>query len=172
MRFKISTATLLVISMLGCFAINASAASDDACALLTQAQVSAAVGVQMGAGTHVTPTYVKTCTWSPTGGSSAAVADVTVSFQDAASFQSAKSLMEMSEARMKATNEKGADQFANQSVSGIGDDAFYTTMGGSYTGLLVKKGDVSFKVAIYGDIPADQKKSMEKAIAQEALSKF
>ncbi len=38
--------------------------ADDACALLTAAQVSAAVGVAAGDGTYVMPTFKKTCTWT------------------------------------------------------------------------------------------------------------
>ena len=41
--------------------------SSDACSLLTQAQVSAAVAAQVGAGTYVTPTFKATCTWTAPG---------------------------------------------------------------------------------------------------------
>ena len=37
---------------------------DDACSLLTQAQVGAALSVSAGAGSYQTPTYKKTCTWN------------------------------------------------------------------------------------------------------------
>lgn len=151
---------------------SASAAPDDACTLLTQAQVSAAVGTPVGAGSHVTPTFLKTCTWTPSGGSASGVKAVTLSFQAAAAFESAKRLMEQTTAMTKLEKGAAANQVSNTSASGIGDDAFYTSTGGNYTGLLVKKGNVSFKVAIYGDAPVKQKEAMEKTLALQALSKL
>jgi hypothetical protein len=142
------------------------APSDDACALVTQAQVSAAVGVSMGAGTHVTPTFVKTCTWSPSPASKD-VSAVTVSYQDAASFGAAKGLMQQSQAM---ANQKGNN--LAESASGIGDDAFYSSMGTGYTALLFKKGNVALKIAIYGQMPADKKKAAAKTLALNALSKL
>lgn len=44
-------------------------ADTDACSVLTPAQVGAAAGVAVSTGKHVTPTFVKTCTWSATGNS-------------------------------------------------------------------------------------------------------
>jgi hypothetical protein len=41
-------------------------ADTDACTLVTAAQVSAAVHVAVGEGTHMMATFVKTCTWTPT----------------------------------------------------------------------------------------------------------
>ena len=41
--------------------------SSDACSLLTQAQVSSAVGAQVGAGANVMPTFKATCTWTAPG---------------------------------------------------------------------------------------------------------
>ena len=147
-------------------AMPASAASDDACALLTAAQVTSIVGVTVGNGQHVTPTYVKTCTWTPTPGSGKGLSAVTVSFQSAASFAGAK---QMSQAM--TAGGKPADQMATTSASGIGDDAFYTTMNGKYTALLVKKGNVSLKIAIYGQVPVEKAKAMDKSLALQALSK-
>jgi hypothetical protein len=44
------------------------APADDACSLLTQAQVSAALGVSVGAGSYESPTFKKTCRWTVAGG--------------------------------------------------------------------------------------------------------
>ena len=57
-------------------------AETDACTLLTPVQVAAAVGGAMSDGTHVTPTFVKTCTWTPSGNSK--LGSVTLSLQTAA----------------------------------------------------------------------------------------
>jgi len=144
---------------------------EDSCKLLTQAQVTAVLGVSMGAGSHVPPTFLKTCTWAPAGGANQNVKYVTVSYQSADSFGATKSLAQQTETAMKAQGDKDAAQMANASASGIGDDAFYTTMGG-YTGLLVKKGNTAFKVAIYATLPAEKLKAMEKTLALGALSKL
>src|SRR3954471_11484545 len=56
-------------------------AETDACTLLTPAQVAAAVGGAVSDGTHVTPTFVKTCTWTPSGKSR--LGSVTLNLQTA-----------------------------------------------------------------------------------------
>ena len=145
------------------------ATTDDACALVTQAQISAAVGASMGAGTHVTSTYVKTCTWTPSGGATKDVKSVTVSYQDAGSYDAGKRLMQQAQA---AAAKEGTGKMTSESATGIGDDAYYTTMGTGYTGLMLKKGNVALKVAVYGDMPADKKKAVEKTLALQALSKL
>ena len=156
------------------FAITAvpsagAATTDDACALVTHSQMSAVVGVSMGAGTHVTPTYVKTCTWTPSGGATKDVKSVTVSYQDAGSYDAGKRLMQQAQA---AAAQEGTAKMTSESATGIGDDAYYTTMGTGYTGLMLKKGNVALKVAVYGDMPADKKKAVEKTLALQALSKL
>jgi hypothetical protein len=148
----------------------ASAAPDDACSLLTQAQVTSVVGVAVGAGEHVMPTYLKTCTWTATGAAQG-IKYVTLSLQAANSFGAAKNMMEQMQA-MQTAKGKNANQLTNSSASGIGDDAFYTSMGSKYTGLLVKKGDVAFKVAIYGEMPTEKTKALEKSLALQVLSKL
>jgi hypothetical protein len=98
------------------------------------------------------------------------VKSVTLSLQPGSSFASAKMFME--QAQTMAKNEKGAAQFSNTSVNGIGNDAFYTSMGTDYTALLVKKGDIVFKVAMYGDLPSEKKKAVEKTLALQVVSKL
>jgi hypothetical protein len=173
MRTTSGFAALAVAILLSAItaAPSASAATtDDACALVTQAQVSAAVGVSVGAGTHVPPSFVKTCTWSPTGGAREDVKSVTVSFQNAGSYDAGKRVMQQTQA---VVNQKeGGGAMASDSASGIGDDAYYTTMGTGYTGLMVKKGNVAMKIAVYGGMPTDKKKTAEKTLALQALSKL
>lgn len=57
------------------------------------------------------------------------------------------------------------------SVNGIADDADYLTAG-SNVGLIVKKGNVAFKVAVYGKLPVENKRAMEKTLAQQIVSKL
>ncbi len=173
MRSKTSLGAVIVAILIvgAATAPSASAApTDDACSLLTQAQVSAALGVSMGAGSYVTPQYRKTCTWTAPAGAKG-VKTVTLSLQAANAYEAGKKLMAQSQAMMKAANDPHASGVANASASGIGDDAYYTTMGNDYTGLMVKKGNVAFKVAIYGDLPIETKKAMEKTLALQVLSK-
>src|ERR1700684_3546657 len=42
------------------------ATAEDACSLLPPEQVSAGIGVPMGDGTYIMPTFKKTCTWNAT----------------------------------------------------------------------------------------------------------
>jgi len=162
--------TAILVFTMAAVSLASAAPPEDSCQLLTQAQVTAALGVSMGAGSHLPPQFLKTCTWAPAGGASQTVKYITVSYQSAESFGATKKLAEQTEAAMKAQDDKDA-QMANASASGIGDDAFYTTMAG-YTGLLVKKGNTAFKVAIYATLPAEKLKAMEKTLALDVLSKF
>ena len=56
-------------------------------------------------------------------------------------------------------------------VRGIGDDAYYLAVGNN-VGLIVKKGNVAFKAAVYGGAPIDKKEAMEKTLASQAVSKL
>lgn len=124
----------------------------DACMVLTAAQVSSAVGVKVGAGGHVTPTFTKTCTWTASG------VIVTLNIQTLDMFNAAKN---GPLAGMEVTP-----------AAGVGNDAFYMGVG-STVSLLVKKGSGAFKVAVYSSkLPLDQRKTVEKALAQQAASKF
>ena len=163
--------TAIFVFAMAAVSLASAAPPEDSCKLLTQAQMTAALGVPMGAGSHVPPPFLKTCTWSPVGGAGQNVKFVTFSYQPADSFADTKRLAQQTEAAMKTQGDKDAAPMANASASGIGDDAFYTTMGG-YTGLLVKKGNTAFKVAIYATLPEEKIKAMEKTLALDALSKL
>ena len=150
----------LCASFLLCVAAlpSAARAETDACTLLTPAQVSVAVGFTVTAGTHVMPTYVATCTW--TGSNSSGVQFVTLHLQTPAFYDSAKS---------GATAAAAAGAVVKS--GGVGDDSFYFVEGPQVT-LQVKKGSASFKVAVYKQIPVDQKEGMELTLAKEVLLKL
>jgi len=57
------------------------------------------------------------------------------------------------------------------SVSGLGDDAYFLEFP-NITSLFVKKGDASFKLVIYGAMPAAKAEGAEKALASQVLSSF
>ena len=135
-------------------------ADTDACTLLTPAQVGAAVSVSVGAGEHVTPSFVKTCTWNASGNSK--VKAVTLYLQTAAAYDGGKQMAH----QMAAASKGGAVKPAS-----VGDDGYFF-IAGSQVGLLVKKGGVSFKVAVYATLPVDKKEAMELTLAKDVLAKL
>jgi hypothetical protein len=154
----------------GATAPSASAAPpDDACSLLTPAQVSAVLGVSVGAGSHQSPKYLKTCTWTQPNGPMIGSKNVALSLKTVEAFKNTQTQIEQAGALAKA--EKSDAQPAVTPISGIGDDAYYST-DGAHASLSVKKGDVAFNVAVRGDFPSDQVKAMEKTLASQILSKL
>src|ERR1700730_16046225 len=148
---------LFAVSINGAAVVPAATAAPtgDACALLTPAQVGAALGASVGAGSYVTPTFKKTCTWNATtsGGGY-----VTLMLQDVGGFEGGKQLGQMASKNLSLT-----------SISGVGDDAYYLAVG-DQVGLIVKKGNSAFKVAVYAHIPVESKKAKEKTLAQQVVA--
>jgi hypothetical protein len=135
---------------------SASAATaDDACALLTAAQVGAALGAAVGQGTYVTPTFHKTCTWTATGGGGT----VTLYLQSLAGYEGGKKLASL-----------GTSATATP-VGGIGDEAYYFNTN-KLTSLAVKKGSVALKIAVYARIPVDKQQVVEKELALQVVPKL
>jgi hypothetical protein len=149
-------ATIFVVGAATAPLTNA-ASPDDACSLLTQAQVTAALSVSVGAGSYQTPTFKKTCTWNATSDVTKGAKYVTLVLEGLDAYQAGKL------APVKT--------IVVTSISGIGDDAYYLAVS-SNVGLIVKKGDIAFKVAAYGDLPIEKKQAMEKTLAQQVVSKL
>jgi len=148
--------TALAVSTIS---FHSSAMADtDACALLTTAQVSAAVGFPVATGTHVTPTFLKTCTW--TGSNSTGAQFVTLNLQTGTFFDGAKKQANMAAAAGEVMK-----------PGGVGDDSYYLIQG-TQVMLWVKKGNGAFKVAVYKQISADQKEGMELTLAKEVIPKL
>jgi len=131
---------------------------DGACSLLTQDQVSAALSVSMGVGSYLTPTYKKTCTWNATSAVTKGAKYITLMLEGADAFEGGKVTGQIK-------------TISVTSISGIGDDAYYLAVG-SNVGLIVKKGNVAFKIAVYGDLPIDRKQALERTLAQQVVSKL
>jgi hypothetical protein len=145
---------VLFVFFVGGARIALAAPPKNACSLLTTAQVSAVVGTSVGAGTPLLPTDTKACRWH----ADAAKIQVQLFLKDAQAFAMAKM------------------PFSGKTVvsaSGIGDDAVYTSGGGTPAVLSVRKGDVSFNVHVlkYG-LPDDKVKAMEKTLALDVLAKL
>ena len=143
--------------------------SADSCTFLTSAQVSDALGVPMAAGSHITPTSLKTCTWSPSGGGTKEVGAITFTLQTADEYEAGKRTLQQMITLMKAENKQDAPVITP--VSGVGDEAFYLDMAKTMS-LIVKKGNGAFKIVIYGGMPTPKRQSAEKTLALQVLSKM
>jgi len=109
-------------------------------------------------GTHVTPTFVKTCTWSgPKGGGAQFV---TLNLQTAAFFDGSKRTAAM----MSAAG-------GQMKPGGVGDDSYFL-IEGTQVMLWVKKGDSAFKLAVYKQIAPGQKESIEATLAKEVVPRL
>ncbi len=152
MSFK-STGALITSIVTIAIAIPAAAApsSSDACSLLTQAQVSAAVGAQVGAGGWVTPSFKATCTWTATG------IIVTLMTEDTNTFQNGKTPI--------------SPAMTITPASGIGDDAYYVVEN-TIVMLYTKKGNVAFKTSVYSKLPIDTLKKIESTLALQVASEL
>jgi hypothetical protein len=135
-------------------------ADTDACTLVTAAQVSAAVHVAVGAGTHMMATFVKTCTWTPT--TSSGIKAVTVNVQTAAYYDGAK--------KMAMQTAAGVPKAKVKPVR-VGDDGYYLVEG-EMASLFFKKGGASAKVSVYSKTPVDEIEAMELAIAKQVAAKM
>ena len=135
----------------------------DACALLSTAQLSAALGVPMDAGKYVTPGFLRTCKWTPGGGATPGLKFVTLYLQPADGFDAGKSMLQMGQSRGAAVV---------TTLSGVGDDAYYASFGSNITSLFVKKGATALKLTWYGATAPEKVMAIEKTLALQALSKF
>jgi hypothetical protein len=154
---KLLFATVTVIFAMSS-SLTANAASPDPCSLLTQSQVSTALGTSVDAGKSM----AGMCQWSaPSQPNSMNGKKVTLVMRTAEAFAYAK---------------RANPRITVAPASGIGDDAVYDTNHGATPGfatsLSVKKGDAYFVVHIYGFPDADQVKAMEKALALQVLAKL
>ena len=147
-----TTAALAVVVTLATSHVAFAATPTDACSLLTAAQVSAELGVQIGPGERVVPTSSKMCGF----GGAASAKRVVVSIITAEMFAHEKHPLQ------------GIEE---EQAAGLGDDAHYMTTPGFGTGLSVLKGGAAFKVRVYG-FPIEQIKQKEKTLAQEILTKL
>jgi hypothetical protein len=125
--------------------------SADACSLLSQGQVSAAVGKQVGAGTWMTPSFKATCNWTATG------VIVTLMTEGLDQYQAGKTPI--------------SPMMQIVPASGIGDDAYYVVTG-TIVVLYTKKGSVAFKTSIYSKLPIDTLKNMESTLASQVASEL
>lgn len=153
MKLKVTLiAAALIVLSAGTARFAYAAPPSDSCALVTPAQVSAVLGVTVGAGEHIIPSNTTLCGYGGAGAQKRVV-------------------MAILKASMFAGERTPLKGIQEESASGIGDEAHYMTTPGFGTGLSVRKGDFAFKVRVYG-FPIEQVKAKEKALALNALTKF
>jgi hypothetical protein len=128
------------------------ASASDPCSLLTPAQVGAVLGGSVGAGQ---PIGTNACAWRESGGPVGKKAWVT---------HVAVDIFELS---------KSAGLETIAPVTGIGDDAYYSSQKGVPPTLRFKKGSNAFTVQVISSKSTpDEVKAMEKALALDMLAKL
>jgi hypothetical protein len=140
---------VLAVALAGAAAAQA---PKDPCTLLTPSQVAGALGVKdVGAGVAIGKTG---CSWTSEDRSSHAT--VTLSFWDPNGFTAMKAPL---------------PNVTKTPVSGIGDDALYSTIG-TFTTLSVKKGGAVFLVKAYGVPDQAKQEAIEKTLAGDVIAKL
>jgi hypothetical protein len=137
----------LVCALLLCSAPVSAQTNPDPCALLTQAEVSAATGASVAAG-HA---LGETCNWTGTP-------------------RIIVSLWYPGPTMWQAIEHPNA-MVKQAPAPGLGDAAFYNTLGGFAT-LGVKKGTTTFVVKVYGIADQSKQMSIEKSLAAQVLAKM
>jgi hypothetical protein len=143
---KSSSLLLASLFVLVCFS-EAAYSQPAPCSLLTQNQVSSAVGENVGVRSPIANTG---CSWK------ASKITVTVSMQNAKMFAGAKS-----------SNEPN---MTKAPLSGVGDEAFFAGMQ-NFLSLWVKKGTTFVLVRIYG-VSVSEAQTKLKTLATNVVSKF
>ena len=129
------------------------------CQVLTEAQIAAATGATVGAGSPIA--RPGTCQWFGQG----KIVTLTIT------------LARNGKSPVDNFNEGKASKLPGitvEPVGGVGDDAYYVGYAGANRaglGLVVKKGSSSFEIRVYG-FDLDKAKVVAKALAQNAAAKF
>jgi hypothetical protein len=149
----IIAATLLLVPPAGALAAG------DACTLLTDAQVSSALGAPTDPGKPIAaPT---SCQWIGKGKYATLTANNTIA---------GKTALE----RFEPGKKSSLPGITVEPVSGVGDDAYYVYFSGTTRaglGLVVKKGDSAFEIRVYG-FDIDKAKPVAKTLAQSVAGKL
>jgi hypothetical protein len=139
-------------------------ASPEACALLSESDVSTALEVKSLAGTPPVAGNTKVCGWSDVAGNDINHRRVVLSITSADAFNSMKS--------------RGGAPFTLEPVSGIGDEAFYEIPKSSESPfLVVRKGSSAFTVRVLNGLKLkaftrDEEKAKEAALGKAAAARL
>lgn len=135
----------------------ASGTAPDACALLTEAEVSAALGETVSAGV-LSGINAPSCNWQDANGGGATLDYPT----------------EPSMVGTIAPGEAGNSAITLTPVTGLGDAAAYTADGTIGADLAVRKGRQAFDISVSEQLPYSlaQAEAAEKVLAQAALARL
>lgn len=128
----------------------------DACSLLTAAQVSAILGVSVGAGEKISPNSTAFCGWEVPGQKNLDRKRVVLNIYTQMGSRTPVQRFNTAKTPMKG--------ITKEPVTGVGDDAIFATTPGFGTGLIFRKGNAAFDLRVYG-FPIDQIKAKEKKLA-------
>jgi len=134
-------------------------ASGEACTLITQIQVSAALEVPVGAGTPIASP--STCQWIGKG----RFATLTITQP-----LGGKGPVD----RFNAGKTSTMPGITIEPISGVGDDAYYVYFSNTRRaglGLVVRKGSSAFEIRVYG-FDIDRAKSVAKTLCQTVAGKI
>jgi hypothetical protein len=162
LKFALAFGILTVLT-LGNGPAASAAPPTDACSLLTPAQVTAVLGVPVGAGEKIAPNSTALCGWEVPGQKGFDRKRVVLSI-----YTQIGSMTPVQRFNAAKIPFKGVTKVP---VTGVGDDAIFATTPGFGTGLIFKKGDAAFDLRVYG-FPTDQLEAKEKALAQNVLAKL
>jgi len=164
MKSKIAIASAaFFLVFVGSARMAQAAPPTDACSLLTSAEVSAVLGVSVGAGEKIVPTSAAVCGWEVPGEKSLDRKRVVLSIYTQMGSRTPRQRFETAKTPMQG--------ITKEPVSGVGDDAFFATTPGLGSGLIFRKGDAAFDLRVYG-FPVDQLKEKDKALAQKVLGRL
>lgn len=128
------------------------AATHDPCALVTQAEVSSAVGGNVGA---AQPIGTKGCQWST----------------DDVDARRGKTTVTLTVAEARAFPTTPLPGVAMTPVGGIGDEAVFTSVG-PLTTLAVRKGSATLVVRVYGVHEEPRQRAIEKTLVTDVLARW
>jgi hypothetical protein len=134
----------------------------DACALLTEADVTKAIEVKALPGKRIVPSSPKVCGWSDVDGGDINHRRVTAAYTSVTGFQVAKSQ---------------PGRMSIEPISGIGDDAYYAIPKSESPILSVRKGDTAIRIRLLNGLKLppftlEQEKTKEADLAKAAVARL
>lgn len=134
----------------------------DACGLLTRAEAGKALEVESLAGKRIVESSPKACIWSDDAKAAVDSRRVTVQYIAIAGFQMGKSR---------------PGRFTIETVSGVGDEAYYEIIKSESPILIVRKGNTAIGVRILNGLKfkaftLDEEKAKEAELAKAAVGRL
>jgi hypothetical protein len=135
------------------------ATAEDACTLLTAAEVSTALGVKVDPGKRPVETDPTLCNWRESGKPEGPARNVLVTLIQVGSFEHAKQ----------------PSHNLRKTIGGVGDEAYFFQPSRLPVNLFVKTGSVYFKIMARSSVTdpaAEQNGTIDKALAAKIIKKL